>query len=173
MADASGSGIDVGTDTNVQDLADAWTSGSESDNIVGPPRKGSGLSSILADVSGPGNDIGTNKDVQDLADVWTSGSESENIVGSNPEEDVLQLADLWQDQGGAEDLDEEHSGDELAGASYDDVSALAEVWIDSEDPEETPDPAFSSGTQDGSYGPEDFNFLRDDMFDLDDVVEQC
>jgi len=211
LADASGSGIDVETHTNVQDLADVWTSGSESDNIVGSPRKGSGssskvvpapaLSSILADVSGTGNDIGTNKDVQDLADVWTSGSESENIVGSpdkgsrsasnvildladvwkdvdeetgsNPEEDVLQLADLWQDQGGAEDLDEEHSGDELAGVSYDDVSALAEEWIDSEDAEETPDPAFSSRTRDGSYGPEDFNFLRDDMFDLDDVVEEC
>ena len=156
LADASGPGIHVGTDTNVQDLADVWTSGSESDNIVGSPSKGSGSASNV---------------ILDLADVWKDVDEEE--MGSNPEEDVLQLADLWQDQGGAEDLDEEHSGDELAGVSYDDVSALAEEWIDSEDAEETPDPAFSSRTRDGSYGPEDFNFLRDDMFDLDDVVEEC
>ena len=85
-------------------------------------------------------------------------------------EDVLDLANLWTDE-----IEEEHSGDELAAPSYayevsggPDVSGgldIADQWSDSEDPGSEPAQSHS----DWSYGPQHFNFLRDDMFEYDEL----
>lgn len=107
-------------------------------------------------------------------------------------EDVLDLANLWTDE-----IEEEHSGDELAAPSYayeasggPDVSGgldIADQWSDSEDPGSEPaqshgldiadqwsdsgDPGSEAAQShsDWSYGPQHFNFLRDDMFEYDEL----
>ena len=85
-------------------------------------------------------------------------------------EDVLDLANLWTDE-----IEEEHSGDELAAPSYayeasggPDVSGgldIADQWSDSEDPGSEAAQFHS----DWSYGPQHFNFLRDDMCEYDEL----
>jgi hypothetical protein len=127
------------------DVADNWTSGSEAGHGM-PEAKAKEIHLANEDGSDPaplpGHDSSGNFDVQD-----PNG--------------ILSLADLWM---GDEEIDQEHSGDELSGdVSYPVASGGLDIANQWSDTEENP-----PNEGDWSYGPEHFSFLRDEMFESDD-----
>ena len=76
-------------------------------------------------------------------------------------EDIQSLADHWAENEG----DQEHSGDELAPSSYPAGSGafdVAEQWVSEDEVDELDEdnPPLAK-----LYGPDDFSFLNDDMFE--------
>jgi hypothetical protein len=160
-------------------LAELWTSGSESPNIHQSPTPDD-IDDLLklADIWQDDEENDEGNDVLQLADVWDDGLTPASdlmpasVVESSGEIDIpdpdgiLGLADLWTDES-----DEEH-GDDLIAPSYGEVSgdstgtdilAIADQWSLHDDNPATEGIASEQGGSD--FGPEDFNFLQDEMFE--------
>ena len=133
------------------------------DNISQVPELG--LPSVLEIAenwsSGLNSAAGSSTNPLQITDNWVSGSgATSNSRGSLAPafdsevlESNLATVDLWPE----DDDDNDDSGNEMEGSSYpaaSNVLDLADQWSDSG--EEEPD---------FSYGPENFSFLHDDMFE--------
>ena len=100
-----------------------------------------------------------------LAEQWRDFNDSSGVpdpeLASDSEEtplaDALLLADTWRDGDGG-------SGDEFLPMAL--ALLLADVWPSSNDPADSP---ISMPAR--SYGPDDFGFLKDDMF-VDDSSDE-
>jgi hypothetical protein len=120
-----------------------------------------------------------------LADVWISGEEE--VDEDNSEDpDPLALADLWNAEEEEDKVDD--NGEELTRRSFvdSDPLALADLWIGEEEEDEVDDngeeltsPSYvhqipgndgpaGDMESDWSYGPQHFQFLKEEMFASDD-----
>lgn len=181
---SSGSNQNPASGTNPIDIIDLWTSGSES-RSNGSQRPASlpldiiGLASMWEDDDALPLATADANDIFELADAWESADTQNPAPGPTTTDDIIHLADMWDDtaaphpspmdscsEGGSHhpdsilsladlwigEVQEEHSGDELANTSY---------------PDQVPGNDEHQRDQNWAYGPANFDFLCDEMFESD------
>ena len=128
-------------------------------------------------------------DIFELASMWED--DDALPLATTPNEDIFQLAEAW------ESANIQHPASELAttnaaaplpspvdscpeGVSHhpNSIFTLADLWIDEDQKEHSGDELVNTSypdqmpgdqvDQDWAYGPDHFDFLRDEMFDSDD-----
>jgi hypothetical protein len=168
---------------NIHHIIDLWDSDdSEKDNHTGNDADVSDndrnlLNPALQDAhhfvpaSAPVSTKSSNADISHLVDAWVNECYiEENVpvstqrmhsaqIPASVSNAIQTIADGWKD----EDIEQEHSGDELASPLYVPL-ALGDVMSEDADVEEPP----ALPASDWQYGPDDFSFLQNDMFDLSD-----
>ena len=151
---ANWSDSDAGTGNGNLDVAANW---SDSDAVSGKGNFDVAANWSDSDaVSGKGN-----------FDVAANRSATERIKVPDPE-GALGLAEMWNN---ADDTFPEHSGDELVTPSYacelsgpalSDITDIADQWTVSEEPANE---GTLPGQKELTFGPEDFSFFQDEMFE--------
>jgi hypothetical protein len=140
----------VDTDADILDVADAWQAPAlESDADSNEPEYEP--TAPLSDLM-PVDDADADR-IFDIAEAWVPGLMP--VAEADADDEVLNMADGWNDQGLESDY-VEHSDDELTNPSYHNEEAATTTVFDwSQRP----------------FGPEHFEFLRDDMFLSDEDGE--
>jgi len=160
---SSGPGSVANSLSRSVDIAELWTSGASNAHIedtlhLTDVEEILQLAEVGEDDGGYGNQRGSRAPTTDsrpdpasIAALWTDDEDqAELTTDSHP--DPASIAALWTD----DETQAEHSGDELATPSYAYPAGIRnEVTVSGETPTAR------------SYGPDDFSFLEDKMFDFD------
>lgn len=194
----SGSAMSEHDQASVKRLAEEWTSGSEEGNAglasapgsptrpVPPPGtrlSGSSDNALLAHQWTSGSESDEEGPARSLADAWTSGSDDddpstnmltqEGTLGSDAD-DVEPAPDVIPSESG--DSEDDHGSQFVVSPSRITIASSAAIYLDSDHHFPSSDnstPASSPvATPRRTYGPSDFAYLQDHMFELESSDEE-